>query len=220
MKFKVSFVIVCFLFLSSQATALADWSKVASKDFTVENYPAEGSPENKADYDELLALQRNRSEKDCALATKQKYPDFKIFFGDSGLLAADEIETVLPLLNRVAKLSERVTDYFKHQFERPRPYDADKRIHPCAVKPTGSLSYPSAHASSAALDACVLAELFPNRAKKIVEYGSYLGDLRAISGVHHPSDVAAGKQLGKDICEYLLGDESFQADLKEVNQGL
>ncbi|MGZ3695508.1 MAG: phosphatase PAP2 family protein [Bdellovibrionota bacterium] len=219
MQNKISLFALLILLLPFSASA--DWSKVAAKDFEMEDYPADGSAEYKADFSELLRLQKNRSEKDCALALKQKIPDFKAFYGESaGLFSGDEFETVQPLLTKVTKLGDRISDYFKHKFTRPRPYDEDKRIQPCADKPGGALAYPSSHTAIAGLDACILAELFPKRAKDILAYGEYLGDLRAIAGVHHPSDVAAGKALAKDLCDYLLGDKGFLADLKEVKNEL
>lgn len=200
---------------------LADWSKLPSREFSVPDYPAEGSAAYKRDYDTLVQLQDTRSEKDCALARSQRYPFFAVLFGESaGIFSESEIGALTPLFTKITKLSDRIADYFKHKFERPRPFTVDKRIVPCADKPEGSLSYPSSHTAIAAADACVLADLFPLRAKKILGYGNYLGDLRAIVGVHHPSDVEAGKELGKSICAHLLADEEFQLELKEIKKGL
>lgn len=215
---KKKIFLCLFLFTS---TALADWSKVASKEFSLKDYPEEGSKAYQADFATLLKYQQDRDDQDCKLALRQRYPDFQAFFGKSAdLFSADELATVEPLLKRVTKLGDRISGYFKDKFERPRPYNVDARIKPCAEEPAGAKAYPSSHAAVAALDACVLAELFPKRAKKIKEYGKYLGDLRMITGVHHPSDVVAGQGLAKDICDHLLADEEFQAELEEVKEAL
>jgi hypothetical protein len=48
---------------------------------------------------------------------------------------------------------------------------------------------------------------FSDRKEKLLEYGEYLGELRIISGVHHPSDVNAGRSLGRAICDTLENNE-------------
>lgn len=215
MKIFIALVVMLFPLLG-----LADWTKVASKDFEMADYPAEGSAEFKRDFAELLRLQKDRDPKDCALALRQKRPDFKLFFGDTDLLSAAEIRSLSGFMGKVGKLGDRIANYFKHQYERPRPFNTNDKVEPCGEKPTGSLSYPSSHAAIAKLDACVLAKIFPDRARRIKDYGKFLGDLRAVVGVHHPSDVEAGQQLGQDICDYLLEDESFQEELKEAKESV
>jgi acid phosphatase (class A) len=217
----MKFLLVVLAISLTPLSARADWTKVGSQEFSVADYPEEGSPEYKKDFVTLLRYQNERNDKDCRLALGQKYPKFGLLFGATAeLFSGQELGAVTPLMNKVTKVADRISEYFKHQYERPRPYNEDKRIKPCADKPTGSLAYPSSHAAIAALDACVLGELFPDRAAKIKAYGRYLGDLRAITGVHHPSDVKAGQELGQDICDYLLEDETFQDDLKAVKAGL
>lgn len=217
MKFLLLLAVLSFTGFSAHA----DWTKVGPKEFSMEDFPEEGSAEYKKDFVTLLKYQDERGDKDCDLASHQKYPKFEAFFGESADIFSDEeLAAVSPLLTKVTKVGDRISEYFKHQYERERPYNEDKRIKPCADKPTGSLSYPSSHAAIAALDACVLGELFPKRAGKIKSYGKYLGDLRAIIGVHHPSDVKAGQKLGQDICDNLLEDETFQEDLKAVKKEL
>ena len=217
MKFLLIVAAIGFTSLSAHA----DWTKLGSKEFSMEDFPEVGSAEYKKDFTTLLKYQDERSEKDCDLASHQRYPKFDLFFGESAdIFSSEELAAVTPLLTKVTKVGDRISEYFKHQYDRPRPYNEDKRIKPCADKPNGSLAYPSSHAAIAMLDACVLSELFPKRADKIKSYGRYLGDLRAIIGVHHPSDVKAGQQLGQDICDNLLEDDSFQEDLKAVKKEL
>ena len=79
--------------------------------------------------------------------------------------------------------------------------------------PGGSKSYPSSHAAVAATEACILGALFPEKKDRLMEYGLYLGNLRAIVGVHHPSDILAGQKLGADICARLLGNSAFHQDM-------
>ena len=48
------------------------------------------------------------------------------------------------------------------------------------------------------------------------KYGKYLGDIRFIVGVHHPSDVAAGQKLGQDICKRLLRNADFKEEIEAL----
>ena len=52
---------------------------------------------------------------------------------------------------------------------------------------------------------------YDSRGEFLYEYGVFMGELRKIVGVHHPTDVAAGQSLGKQVCEYVWA----QPDWKE-----
>ena len=77
---------------------------------------------------------------------------------------------------------------------------------------------PSGHATRAILGAIILAQLDPARADKLMERGREIGWDRVIGGVHHPSDIAAGRVLGQAVAQALLKSPDFLADLKEVKQ--
>ncbi len=200
--------------------AFCAWRGLAAGDFAVAPPPAPGSPENAADFATLLKLQADRSQKDCDLAMTQKIPDFHSLFDSSGLLSAPELAAVGPFMAEISRVTDRIAGVFKKEYMRPRPYNEDPRIQPCADKPGGSMSYPSGHATDAAVDACVLGQIFPDRAGRLAAYGKYLGDLRAIVGVHHPSDVVAGQDLGGQICSRLLQEGDFQSELSGVESSL
>ncbi|MBI5247450.1 MAG: phosphatase PAP2 family protein [Elusimicrobia bacterium] len=206
------------LFLSVGATA--SWQDVPAKDFTMAPPPAAGTPEAAADYDSLLKLQAARKPDQCAIAGGQLAPDFSTLFGASGLLSKDETAAVKPFLDSALKLLNKISTVFKKSYGRPRPYDVDARVKPCIDKPGGATSYPSTHAAAGVFDACVLGRLFPARADKLAAQGQLVGDLRAIAGVHHPSDVAAGQLLGKQLCARLLTETDFAAELDQVKQSL
>lgn len=200
--------------------AAASWQDVPAKDFTMAPPPAAGTPEAAADYDSLLKLQAARKPEQCALAAGELAPDFSTLFGTSGLLSDKESAAVKPFMDAAMKLLSKISTTFKKTYGRPRPYDVDARIKPCIDKPGGATSYPSTHAAAGTFDACVLARLFPTRADKLAARGQLVGDLRAIAGVHHPSDVAAGQLLGKQVCARLLTETDFAAELNKVKQSL
>lgn len=207
-----SYVLVFLMFSSSFARA--DWSKTSSMDFEMDAPPAAGSVEERQDYEVLFEKQKLRSENECALAGRQEHAEFEAFYRETTLLSPVERQNLVPLMNRVVKFTDRVSDYFKGTYKRQRPYDVDSRLQPCVKKPGGRKSYPSSHASIAWTTACLLAQAYPERAQELKEYGIYLGDLRVVVGVHHPSDVRAGRALGDQICRLIWSDPDFQADLK------
>ncbi len=114
--------------------------------------------------------------------------------------------------------TERVSGYHKDKFARPRPYDTDRRVRPCVEKPRGSKSYPSSHAAVAKAVSCLLAQVFPEKSTDLDTYGEFLGELRVIIGVHHPSDVKAGQMLGSEICARLQSEPDFAEELKNFEE--
>ena len=101
----------------------------------------------------------------------------------------------------------------KARFARVRPYDADERVQPAAAR-EDTPSYPSGHATRGVLVARVLAALAPARRDALLELGRQVGYDRVIAGVHYPSDVLAGQQLGDAIADALLATPAFRADLE------
>lgn len=202
------------------APAGAAWRDMSAADFTVPPPPAPGSAGDQEDFATLLKLQAARSPEQCALATKQKIPDFLSLFADSGLLTPAELKAVQPFADEVSTKASKVTGVFKKKYSRPRPYDEDARVQPCADKPGGATAYPSGHATSGVVDACVLSAIFPDRAEKLAQWGRYAGDLRVISGVHHPTDVSAGQALGAAICARLNQEADFQAEAAKLRDAV
>ena len=198
--------------------ALAEWTKIPSKEFPLPPPPQEGSEEYERDFRILLEEQKGRSEEQCALAGKQKWPGYSVFFKNTEILTQEEFERAEELGKKVLKFSERVSVYNKKIYNRERPYNVDQSIKPCIDKPEGSKSYPSTHATEAATGACMLAEIYPDRAGALIEYGKDLGMLRVIAGVHHPSDVEAGWDLAKSICDRLMQESDFKKEIKRLRE--
>lgn len=220
MQLKIRFLAIALACLPILPAA-ADWTKLKADEFSMQDPPAEGSAAYRADFRELHEWEEKRSEADCALANRQRYADFTAFYGHSPeLLSREEFLAVKSLLERVSKVTERISGQFKDVYLRPRPFNVDTTLEPCAHKPSGSKAYPSSHAAVAAADACVLGKLFPSRVRDFRERGAYLGELRARVGVHHPSDVAAGQKLAADICERLMDEKDFREELDETKDQL
>jgi acid phosphatase (class A) len=206
------------LFLIFTSVAFANWTKIPSTEFTLPPPPDKGSQTYVQDFVQIKKYQESRSNKECDLAKTQEHPTFAALFGSADLLSEVEQEAAKELVTKVMKFAERVAGYHKDKYKRPRPYDVDSSIEPCAKKPGGAKSYPSSHATSAAAGACVLALAIPSKNEQILEYGDYLGELRVIVGVHHPSDVNAGRSLGRAICDRLENTEDFAKELATLKK--
>jgi acid phosphatase (class A) len=203
--------------LYSLTPALADWTRIPSSDFGLPPFPKEGSARYKKDFELLHEYQESRDREQCALGLRQVHPTYEaIYMSADSPLSGPEAEAAQDLVSRVMKLTDKISTYHKGKFMRPRPYDVDTSLEPCGRKPGGAKSYPSSHAANAMAGACVLAKIYPRSKKLILDYGRSSGDLRAVIGVHHPSDVEAGQNLGNEICGRLLADDGFLEELAKV----
>jgi acid phosphatase (class A) len=143
------------------------------------------------------------------------------FFGpEIGVLSSEEVEALETLMDEVVETVTTETRHFKIHYARVRPYNKDRSIAPCIHKPKGDQSYPSAHAAAGVVAGSVLEKLFPRRADAIREAGLQIGENRVIGGVHHPSDVKAGRELGEQIWEALQEDSAFKRDLAKAKRAL
>jgi acid phosphatase (class A) len=199
-------------------TASADWLKIASMNFSILDFPAEGSKAWQRDFEILFKEQKSRSQAQCRLSAKQPHPTYAAFFGHTELLDPDEYENTRELGERVASFTERVATYFKSKYERPRPYAEVKGLKPCVPLAKGEKAYPSSHAAVAVVTACMLADIYPQKKEDIEAYGLELGNLRYVVGLHHPSDVEAGQKLGLDICSQLRNEPSYRAEIKALQR--
>ena len=207
------------LSLLLSAPASAAWQSISASDFEVPPPPAPGSAGDQQDFATLFSLQNSRTPEQCSIAASMPIPDFKSLYGPSGLLTSSEMAEVQPFLDEVSQKVSNVAGVFKKEYSRPRPYNENKKIQPCADKPGGATAYPSGHATEGAVDACVLGQIFPDRAQKLTDWGQFVGELRVIAGVHHPTDVAAGQALAASICSWLLEQGDFNAEVSKLRTG-
>ena len=216
MKQIIAFIIL-FSSLSFAFSAIANWESKKPESYTVDHPPVAGSVEEQQEFKILHDWEDRRTPRDCKFAKDAAQPAFEIFWGrlfeeyaeERGLrspFTQKDIYSFKDLISRVMKKAEKVTGFYKDKYRRLRPYDGDPTLKPCAQKPGGRKSYPSSHASKAMASACVLAEMYPQDADLILDFGKYMGELRVIGGVHHPSDVATGQSIGFQVCEGAIGE--------------
>lgn len=167
-------------------------------------YPAAGSQEEMHDFAVLRHYQETRTEQDCELAEKQENPTVKnLFVANNGPLTKKEATKVTPLILK-AYAEAGVNIYLaKSIYKRPRPYIYNNEIRPC-IRIEKGYAYPSGHTAISRVLAHALAKFYPARAQAFLNRADEVALNRVIGGVHHPSDIVAGKKLGDAIAIKVL----------------
>ena len=167
--------------------------------------PAKGSAIYIQDYKILHQLQDSRTQEQCEAANRQTMPTTTNLFGpETGVLTAAELKSVVVESDQLLAKIVKLCSPFKGQYVRIRPYDADPTLHPCVKIPGGQRSYPSTHAAAGILLSKFIASKFPAKRDQILRQGMQIGLNRVLGGVHHPSDVTAGRSLGRQAAKELL----------------
>ncbi len=179
--------------------------------------PAPTSAEEKADFAELFRFQKTRTKADCRRAADAVKVSLNSFFGPQyGPLSKDEVAQWSDFFEKV-----RVdTDYFvqetKKKWHRERPYVEDPQIKPCVtLENTGA--YPSGHAAISRVFAEVLSMMDPSRRIAFSVRADQIAIDRVISGLHHPTDIEAGKKLGDKVFAELKNNKSFMSKIPKTN---
>ncbi len=175
--------------------------------------PTAKSAEVRDELNEMVAMQHCRTKADvarCASEVRLHLDAFESVLGP--WCTTKNLPRLAKLLAEVDADTKQVSYIAKSHFRRPRPEHEDQRIH-VPIQKDSSFAYPSGHATRGMLYAMILAELVPDRRDALLERGRQIGWDRVIAGLHHPTDIYAGRMLGRAIAESLLADPKFQAEL-------
>lgn len=91
----------------------------------------------------------------------------------------------------------------KYTYNRPHPSETDASFTPLLETPH-SPSYPSEHAVAAGAASTILSYLFPDQAADFAAKADEAVHSRLVAGVHYPSDVEAGLELGRMVAEQVI----------------
>lgn len=177
------------------------------------DYPAAGSAEEAQDFDTLLHYQTTRTEADCAEAKTEESATLAHFFaGKKGPLTEAEGKKWSPKI--MAAYVQLGVNVFvaKKMYKRPRPYNYNSQIVPC-IDLENSYAYPSGHSMMARMFAHILSRIYPDRAVALMKRADEVALNRVIGGVHHPSDIEAGKKMGDVLGKSLIANPAFMATL-------
>lgn len=175
--------------------------------------PEAGSKKDKADLAAVLGWQEKRAPRDCDRANAGAHAGYAEFFGDISPFPAPLPEEAEVIFNRVKTETDGAAADIKDIFKRPRPFLRDPALRPCLGR-IGGLAYPSGHATISRLFALMLAELVPPRKKAYLARADEAALDRVIGGVHHPSDIEAGKKLADKLYRKYGKSPVFRADME------
>jgi acid phosphatase (class A) len=177
--------------------------------------PFADSPATKAELAELHRIEQARTPEQVA-AAKADEADEDLFLFKTVLGARFNLET----LPATAELGAHVKNEqsvagaaLKLIFQRVRPYNTDKTLHPVCALTDVPNSYPSGHALTGYLEGLTLAEIVPEKRTEILARADDYAHNRLVCGVHYPSDVEASRRVAYVVFGYMLATPRFQRDL-------
>ncbi len=182
------------------------------------DFPAPPAAGSKADLKDLAAVkdwQQKRTKEQCAKAAAGAHAAYEEFFGDISPFPAPLPEAAAVIFRRVKTETDGAAADVKGVFKRQRPFLRDSSLDPCLGR-LGGLSYPSGHATISRLFALMLADLAPSRKKEFFARADEAALDRVIGGVHHPSDIQAGKLLAEKLYRAYKKSPAFRADMKTL----
>jgi acid phosphatase (class A) len=176
--------------------------------------PARDSSATRAELDELLELQKNRSAAEVASARADRKTEIQRFYGALGF--PESAEPDLPMLGELAENVEDDTRPYvraaKEKFRRLRPYEIEPRLEPCINNVRGDLSYPSGHANFGYVMAYLLREMVPERETQLIARADEFARQRMVCGVHFASDIEAGRKGALWLIAALNGKPAYRKD--------
>jgi acid phosphatase (class A) len=181
--------------------------------------PAAGSAVDKEDLAAVLRWQAVRTDAQCAAANAQADATYDEFFGEVSPFGNPAPKEVENIFQKVRTDAGSIVYLQKEQYKRPRPFLRDPAITPCLARESG-YSYPSGHSTTARVFGLMLSDLVPANAAKFMSYADQGALNRVIGGVHHPSDVEAGKTLGDAIYKALKQNRTFNTDMDTLRRDL
>lgn len=178
--------------------------------------PATGSKEQATDEKAMHEIMQKRTKTECDRAQTEAHVSLANFYGAPyGVLTTAEVEKLSPFFLRLRNDADVFIQPLKVENARQRPFVYMKGVEACVSKEL-TLSYPSGHATLAKLYADVLSVIYPDRASKFQARALELANDRVLAGVHHPSDIAAGRILADLLFKDFAKSETYRADLAKL----
>ncbi|MDP9049910.1 MAG: phosphatase PAP2 family protein [Acidobacteriota bacterium] len=181
----------------------------------IPNAPVDGAQDQKTELGDLHSLEASRTAQDVAVAKADESEEdlflYKTVFGDR--FNAQALPVTAGVGVHVENEASVAGGILKTFFQRVRPYNADKSLHPVCQLTEVANSYPSGHALVGYLEGFTLAEIVPEKRAEILARADDFAHNRLVCGVHYPSDVEASRKVAYVVFGYMLATPRFQRDL-------
>ncbi len=175
--------------------------------------PKMDSEAQKKDEKVLFQRQKDRTDVVCEQAKNEVMVTLQSFYEEpKGPLGKADVEKLSEFFDQVKNDSAYFVQKLKKEYNRQRPFLYMIGLIPCTPKES-SAAYPSGHATVAHLTALIWSELYPKQKSKFEARADEIAQDRVWAGVHHPSDIAAGKEMAGLIFAEFKKSPSFQAAL-------
>jgi hypothetical protein len=204
--FLMSLALACVSF-APLAAAEPNWFDV------VDHYPQPATVTAQTEQGILLWLQTSRTAQDVNRAASENTPSLGCFAGDitrgvgvgaePGSIDIHDFPNTAAVLDQARRDVMPLLEWLQNTYSRPRPYQVILGLAPALPLEPG-FSYPSTHATLGMLFAQILAQWDPADKASLNTTGALLGTDRVLAGVHYPSDVVAGQNLGKAFATYWI----------------
>jgi acid phosphatase (class A) len=181
--------------------------------------PCETCAKTKAEMEELLDLERHRTEEQAKHAAEDLERSVARFLKGGGIsFDAEKLSLCEAYFMKRRKEEKAIVDGAKSTFCRLRPFmTPGNQLHPVdEARPDDSYSYPSGHATYGATVGFLLAEMVPEQRAEIYSRIDDYARSRMIAGVHFRSDVEAGKLFGAAIGTTVLADPELRGEFEEA----
>jgi acid phosphatase (class A) len=181
--------------------------------------PDKNSREYRDEIELMLNVQQTRT--DAEIARGKSEAKFDVFAFSDALgpwFTPERCPQTVKLFKEISSDAKYFTSVGKDHWNRPRPPRSDDRVKPALDEKDSS--YPSGHSTRATVMGEILAEIFPQQREAIMARSRQIGWDRVIVGVHFPSDVDAGRVLGRAIAHQLLVSPEFREELDKVKAEL
>jgi acid phosphatase (class A) len=157
----------------------------------------------------LLWLQKHRTPDQVAKSWLLLDRNIVQFDRALGIDMAKSTPALVKGLTSFLKLVDGAKDSIKDRVQRPRPFISHPEIQVC-LPPESGWSFPSGHSAFFRSAAVLMADLVPERRERLLAVGLLGGTSRTMCGLHYPSDVEAGQQLGEAAALQILNSTQWQ----------
>jgi hypothetical protein len=188
--------------------SIARWASLIGIDEEAFRLPPPPAPESaaaRAEIDELARRQQARTPATME-ASRRWQRSASIIWNEAArdlvakhridVLAASRVYALLGVAQHDACVGAFRN---KYRFQRPAPHLTSTRLRAAEEVPVGQPAYPCAHTAIAEASAAVLGHLFPVNRRSLEARAGAHGESRLTLGACAPSDVEAGRTLGRKV---------------------
>jgi acid phosphatase (class A) len=215
----VKLILFCLVAARLTSTALAERHYLSNTNIAVQLLPPPPEPaslEQSADLAEVSLAHHGLASNGVAFARSEKHVFIFTFTPVIGsFFQTNRFPKTEAFFQRVLKETDMVVDAGKDFWMRPRPYLVDTNLLDGEIEKLSG-SYPSGHSTRGTVFALLLSELFPDHREAILAKGREIGWHRVMLGKHYPTDIYAGRVLGRSIVQQMKANHAFRHDFNEA----